>query len=328
MDFSRETGRRAALNLFVSAWLRARLAPISLVNCITLNEIPIPFLIFMQSSSAKLTVPKNFDIQGHRGCRGLFPENTLPAFVHALELGVTTLELDVVISGDLEVVVSHEPWMSAEICLAPDGQELEGNTPTRHLIYQMNQAQIRNFDCGSKKHPDFPRQVNTPTPKPLLREVIELAEGLSRRLKRPLPFYNIETKCTPEGDGLLHPEPAEFCRLLLEVISHYRIKDRVILQSFDVRTLQIFREQGHAALSLLVENSLSPAENIELLGFDPAIYSPDFQLVNPSLISFCRQRKMKVIPWTVNEPAEMKKLIEYGVDGLITDYPDLISIEN
>ena len=182
-------------------------------------------------------VPAGFDVQGHRGARGLLPENTLPAFARALALGVTTLELDLAVSADRELVVSHEPWMSAEICRLPDGRPIRPDEEQDFKLFEMDYAEIAAFDCGSAGHPRFPEQRAQPARKPLLREVFALGEAYAAETGRPV-FYNVETKTQPERDGRFHPEPEPFVRLIAAEANRAGTGHRTTLQSFDVRTLQ------------------------------------------------------------------------------------------
>lgn len=266
---------------------------------------------------------KKLDFQGHRGCRGIFPENSIEGFLEALKLGVKTLEMDVVISRDRHVICSHDPWFSHHISMDPAGIEIDETEEKKHLIFEKTLSEIQRYDCGLKYHAEFPQQQKRRSQKPALSEVIEAAEAFAKNTGRPKPFYNIETKCTPDGDIIFHPEPGDFSELLLEVIFKYKISRRTIIQSFDIRSLRYIRkEYPKIKLSLLVENQRSPEENIRKLGFVPEFYSPDYYLVNEDLINFCEKMKMKLIPWTVNEEDDMLRLIKMGVDGLISDYPN------
>ena len=281
-------------------------------------------VIFMQCSNSE-NLP-NPDLEGHRGARGLYPENSIPGFIHALDLGVTTLEMDVVISADGKVVVSHEPFMSPEICILDDDSISPEQAEKEYNIYRMDYSRIMEFDCGSKPHPRFPEQKKIAVSKPLLKDVIDSAEAHAGESGRMLPWYNIETKCTPDGDGVHHPPPGEFTDRLMEVIREAGISDRCIIQSFDIRTLQhLHKEDAPVLLSLLIYNNRTPEKNIEELGFTPDIYSPYHPFVDENLVEFCHSRSMKVVPWTVNDLREMRKLMKLGVDGLISDYPDLYS---
>jgi len=266
---------------------------------------------------------KKLDFQGHRGCRGLLPENTIPAFEKALDLGVTTLEMDVVITKDKKVILSHEPWFSHEIALDPNGAPISEEDEKNHRIYGMSYEETQAYDVGMKPHPRFPDQEKIKAEKPLLSDVIAFAEAHAKRSSRPLPYYNIETKSLPIGDDLFHPEPEEFVDLLMTVIGGADVSERTFIQSFDVRTLQVTKTKySKMKLVLLVENTETPEQNLQSLGFTPDIYSPDYALVDDDLISFAKEKGMKIIPWTVNEHEEMNELIDMGVDGLITDYPD------
>jgi len=270
-----------------------------------------------------------FDIQGHRGARGLAPENTLPAFKVALELGVTTLELDTVISADHEVVVSHDPWFSSQICSKPDGEPVTPEEEQEHLIYQIPYAEVARFDCGKRGHPDFPRQQPQAAVKPLLQDVIAFSESYAQEHGRPPARYNVETKSLPDGDGRLHPAPEAFVELIWKVVEETGIAGRFILQSFDARTL---REARVRALPIQLALLISPGfhtpkghlrKGLEDLGFTPDIYSPDFHLVTENVVEMAHNQGILVIPWTVNDAEDMLRLREMGVDGLITDYPDV-----
>ena len=150
-------------------------------------------------------VPDGFDVQGHRGARGLAPENTLPAFRRALDLGVATLELDTVVSADDEVVVSHDPTMSPVFCSHPDGRPVAPHEAV--ALFDLGYAEIARFDCGSRPNPRFPGQKLEPASKPTLRAVVRFAEAYTQEHGLPPVFYNVETKSEPEGDRRLHPPP-------------------------------------------------------------------------------------------------------------------------
>ncbi|NNF58848.1 MAG: glycerophosphodiester phosphodiesterase [Rhodothermaceae bacterium] len=273
--------------------------------------------------------PPGFDIQGHRGARGLAPENTIVAFRRALDLGVTTLELDTVVSADHEVVVSHEPWMSAVTCSHPNGQPVLAEQEHDLLFYQMPYAEIARYGCGRRGHPRFPRQEAQSATKPRLRDVLAFAEIHAREQGRALPHYNVETKSKPEGDGRTHPPPTVFVELLWALVREFQIAERFILQSFDVRTLQVAHDRGlPIRLALLIEQGAgTPAKHLHAglaaLGFVPDIYSPDYRLVTDAAVHLAHAEGMRIIPWTVNEAAAMQHLHALGVDGLITDYPDV-----
>ena len=296
----------------------------------------IPFLLLLVliilPLKAQIFLPK-FDVQGHRGARGLKPENTVPAFLAALDLGVTTLEMDVVITKDKQVIVSHEPWMSFEICLDINGNPFKEKDEKKFNIFQMTYEQVKLFDCGSKVHPRFPEQEKAKANKPLLSEVIIAAENHLKNFTRYEDDYNIEIKSERELDGKYQPKPEEFSDLVYALIDQYLPLDRVVIQSFDFRVLKYWHAKyPEVRLAALVENKKSVDENLQELGFIPSIYSPDFKLLSVEVVKELhtkiadsngrKHHKLRVIPWTVNEVSDMLVLKGMGVDGFITDYPD------
>ena len=279
-----------------------------------------------QNNSTSLPDGKNFDTQGHRGCRGLMPENTIPAMIAALNLGVTTLEMDVVITRDRQVVVSHDAWFDHNITTKPDGTYIDLKDEKKYNIYQMEYDEVKKFDVGMKPYSRFPRQQKLKAIKPLLSNMIDSVEQYMKSSRRARPFYNIETKSLPATDNLFHPEPSSFVELLMAVIKEKGIEDRVIIQSFDFRTLQyLHMHYPSIRTAMLIEDydKRSLEDQLKSLGFIPTIYSPDYSLVNEELIKKCYAQNIKVIPWTVNDKKEIERLKQIGVDGLITDYPDL-----
>jgi glycerophosphoryl diester phosphodiesterase len=264
------------------------------------------------------------DLQGHRGARGLLPENTIPAFQLALDLGVTTLEMDVAINAEGHVVLSHEPWMSAKICSHPDGRNVTEDEERRLRIYAMSDEEVAGFDCGSRGHPDFPRQQAMPVSKPLLGDVLQAVATHSPASARAPVRFNIEIKSRPEGDRVFHPEVREYANILYKVLQEYNIIERTTVQSFDPRALEaMHRIDPQVSTSLIISNSHGIRENLAQLSFVPDIYSPDYKLVDQELIRAAHARSIQVVPWTVNDADTMRKMLAWGVDGLITDYPDL-----
>jgi glycerophosphoryl diester phosphodiesterase len=271
---------------------------------------------------------REFDKQGHRGCRGLMPENTLPAMIEALGLGVTTLEFDVVASKDKKIVVSHEPFMGSEIATKPNGDFITAAEEKSLNIYQMNYEEVKKYDVGMKPHPRFPQQKKIKVYKPLLADLLDSIAKYMMVRRRPFPYFNIETKCLPAGDNLYHPKPEEFVELLMAVIKEKNIEERVIVQSFDFRTLKYLHQKYPSVkTAALVEptDKISLEDVIKELGFRPTIYSPEYHLVNESLVNMCHMKDIKLIPWTVNDKATIDKLKKIGVDGIISDYPNLFN---
>lgn len=292
----------------------------------------IIFILAIMSCANSKTVrgpsssDSDFDKQGHRGCRGLMPENTIPAMLTALQLGVTTLEMDVVITKDKKVVLSHEPFFNHEITTRPDGSVVTEKEERSLNIFKMTYEEVKKFDVGLKPHPRFPQQQKKAAYKPLLSELLDSVRQYMMAAKRPLPFFNIETKSIPATDDVFHPKPGEFVELLIAVIKEKEIEDRVIIQSFDFRTLQYLHQKYPTIkTAMLIEDfdKRGIEKQIEALGFNPTIYSPHYSLVNEMLLAYCHERKIKVIPWTVNKKEDIERLKKMGVNGIITDYPDL-----
>lgn len=278
----------------------------------------------INSSYKPLQGSSSFDLQGHRGCRGLMPENTVPAFLTAIDMMVTTLEMDVVITKDKKVILSHDNYFSHEITTKPDGNFVTASEEKSLNIYQMTYEEVKKYDVGLKPHPRFPQQQKIKAIKPLLSDLVDSNIRHMMTMKRPPIRYNIETKCTPEGDDIYHPKPAEFVELLMAVIKEKDLAMWTTIQSFDIRTLQYLHEHyPDMQTALLVEDRKSFALQLKDLGFIPTIYSPDYTLVTPLLVKQCHDAGIQIIPWTVNDKAEMTRLKNLGVDGLISDYPNL-----
>lgn len=258
-------------------------------------------------------------IQGHRGCRGLYPENALPAFQHALEMGVTVLEMDVCLSADGQVYVSHEPYMNPLYASFPDGKPV---TAASINLYQKTYAEIKSFDVGSRGNKLFPEQLRVATYKPLLSEVLALGEAFARKTGRKIE-YNIEIKSEPTEYGKSQPATVkEFADRVWAVISAHISPSSLILQSFDFAVLQYWKtaiQQGR--ISALVEKE-TPEQMLESLGFVPDIFSPSHKYLTKARIDFCHGKGMQVIPWTINTTAEMQQFSDWKVDGIITDYPN------
>ena len=269
-----------------------------------------------------------FDYQGHRGCRGLMPENTIPAMLKAIDLGVTTLEMDAIITKDNQVILSHEPFFNHEITTKPNGEFVKETEEKLLNIYQMTYEEVKRFDVGLKPHARFPNQAKLAIAKPLLADMIDAAEQYCKvKSKQPI-HYNIETKTQSTTDNQFHPAPAAFVELLVEVIRVKKITNRVTIQSFDIRTLQYLHQKYPSIkTALLIEDFDKTGLEAQLvqLGFTPTIYSPHFSLVNPSLILQCANKKMQVIPWTVNDLPTIQRLKAMGVNGIISDYPNLFN---
>jgi glycerophosphoryl diester phosphodiesterase len=295
---------------------------------------------------------QKIDVQGHRGGMALMPENTIAAMINGVKLGVKTLELDVVISGDGKVVVSHDAYMSADFMRKPDGSDISKEEERGLALYKMTYDSISRYDAGSKPHPRFPNQAKMKTYRPLLTDLIDSVETYVKLNKLKPVYYNIETKISPAGDGIYNPTPEVFVKTMMEVINKKSIKNRLTIQSFDIRTLQILHKtEPNVKLSLLAfgkgdvlaklktqglsaedEKKLKQSplfngkagldEDLRKLGFQPDIYSPYYVSVDAEMVAKVHALKMKILPWTVDEEKDMAALGQMGVDGIITNSPD------
>ncbi len=280
-------------------------------------------LVIFCSVAAYAQQAQRFSIEGHRGARGWVPENTIPSFKKALDMGADTLELDVVVSKDGKLVVSHEAWFSANISLDKDGNRIPPEGQREHNIYKMTYDEVKQYDVGSIGNKDFPQQEKMKVVKPLLKDVFQEIDRYAKASKLPQPQYNIEIKMDSGGDDIFQPKPPIFARLVFDEIEKAKLSKSVIVQSFDVRPLQELRKLStKLPIALLVSNKDGVEANLRKLGFDPDTYSPHHSLVDASMISLCKQRGIKVVPWTVNEIPDFERMKTFDLDGIITDYPD------
>jgi len=266
------------------------------------------------------------DYQAHRGGRGLMPENTIAAMLAVMDNAkVTTLEMDLAITKDKQVVVSHDPILNPLITTKPDGSFIKATELNNNIIYQMDYATLEKYDVGLKPHPVFTGQKKLAATIPTLSSLIDSVEKKSKVIGRKMN-YNIEIKSVEGKDITEHPGPDEFVELVVSTLEKKNILDRTSLQSFDLRPLRVLHEKyPNIKTSYLVfgEASANAEKQIALLGFQPTIYSPEYKYVNQAMMDYCHQKNIQVIPWTVNTKEEINALIELKVDGIITDYPNL-----
>ena len=286
-----------------------------------------------------------FDIEAHRGGRALFPENTLQSFANALSIGVDTLELDIGVTSDGAIVVSHERGLNPDLARSPDGSYVAppGIRFVRLLLEDVKKYDVGQIRPGSAYAAQFPEQHAVPgTPIPTLMEVLDLVRKSGDAHVR----LNIETKIDPDHPDE-SPDPQRFVTLLLDLLAAEKFSGRAMVQSFDWRTLQLVQKLAPAipTVYLTVQAGSSPTVFLDkasrwTAGFDPidhgkslpraikaaggAIWSPYFGDVNPALISESHNLGLSVVVWTVNKPADMARLIDIGVDGIISDRPDLL----
>lgn len=259
---------------------------------------------------------EQLDVQGHRGARAVLPENTLAAFEYALELGVDTLEFDMGVSKDGEVVVMHDQKLNPVICQYKNGKPINGEL----WIHQLSLAEIKQIDCGSKVNPRFEHQKIVPGSEiPTLKEVFRMvSESALTNAKTVL--FNIETKSNPLFPDA-QPEPDTFVEAVYEVIKEFGFEHRVTLQSFDHRTLLSAARlapdlQRSALFSDAPEDWLEAA-----LAADAHVVSPHHQIIDRKSVTTMQDEGLAVIPWTANSKRQWARLLKLGVDGIITDDP-------
>lgn len=283
-----------------------------------------------------------FDLQGHRGTRGLAPENTLASFERALAIGVTTLETDVAVTKDGVLVISHDRHLNPDLVRGPDGQWL----PRRGAaIHSLTRDELRQYDIG-KTNPasaygkQYPEQVAAEGQRfPTLADVLALGAGNKVR-------FAIETKLTPDS-GNETPDPATFAKLVVDAIRAAGMADRAAVLSFDWRTLVEVKKLAPEIPTVCITQVAGNFDNVKGIFGRPSAWTAGLDLarhddsvprmvkaagcstwssfyrnLTPGSIAEAHALGLTVLPWTVNDPAEMALMIDYGVDGLVTDYPD------
>lgn len=284
------------------------------------------------------------DLQGHRGARGLLPENTLPAFARALAIGVTTLELDIAVTKDGVIAVSHDAMLNPDITRGSDGLWLARNDIAIHAL---TWAELQQYDVG-RIRPQTAYARRFPVQQPLdgvrlprLADVFALA----RRAGNSTVRFNIETKISPEQPQHTLP-PVEFARALIALVRTEKLESRVTIQSFDWRTLQVVQQEAPQITTVYLSAQQSWTDNIHAGGSTSpwtagfhisnhagsvprmvkaaggAVWSPYFGEVTRETVREAQQAGLKVVVWTVNEPQDIARMMDLGVDGIISDYPD------
>lgn len=265
----------------------------------------------------------DIEVLGHRGEAGHYPENSIPGFLSAVKKGVHAIEMDVVISADEKVVVSHEPYMSSDYMTDPSGQHVPPKKERSYNLFKMDYDSIRKYDSGSKPNKAFPKQKKLKTYKPLLEEVIDSVENFTLGNDLAPVRYMIEIKSDPRNYNLFQPEPEKFAELVMEIVLRKDIQDRTIINSFDPQLLnKLHKKYPDVAVSYLVKKR-GIERNLSFLDFTPEIYSAHHKMIyDRKFVDSIKSKNMKLLPWTVNKKANIKRLINLGVDGIITDYPE------
>ena len=263
---------------------------------------------------------------GHRGTRGLMPENTIPAMEKGIEVGANTVELDVHISKDGQVLVYHDESFNPDYTSMPDGSDIPKDQRKRYTFYQMDYPEIRKFIIGRKDYPAFPQQQRMDCYTPLLGEMIDSVEAFTKSHHLQDVYWLVEIKSKEKTDGFEQPVPEEYIKILMPVLDAKHLGKRLIVQSFDMRPLQVIhRLRPDISLGFLTDDKNATFDdNIAKLGFIPAFYNPNYHLVTATLVKQCHDKQILIEPWTVETPDVMQQMKALGVDGIITDYPNLL----
>ena len=310
---------------------------------------PVPVRGIVQAAAVVLLAASAFaanafDLQGHRGARGLRPENTLAGFAHAAAIGVSTLEMDLAVTRDGELVIAHDPFLNPDLVRGPDGRWLATKGPAIHAL---TLADLKRYDIG-RINPDgkytslFPAQQPVDGQRfPTLAEVFALVLGSGKPLR-----LNIETKITPNSPGET-VDPATFARLAVDAVRAAAFAQRATIQSFDWRPLLHLKKLAPEIETACLTSETETLDTVQRKSAAPSpwhagldlaahggslprlvraagcgTWSPSWRNVTPALVAEAHALALKVVPWTVNDPADMARLIDLKVDGLITDYPD------
>lgn len=275
-------------------------------------------------SQKSITAKRSIEVQGHRGDRGNFPENSIPAFISAVKKGVDVIELDVVISRDKKVVVSHEPFMSSQYMIDTEGKPISKEKEKSYNLYEMTYDSIRKFDGGLRGNPNFPLQQKQKTYKPLLSEVIDSVEQYIAKNNLKPVRYNIEIKSEKSDYDKRQPQPEVFTQMVMKIIQEKGIEKKINIQSFDPTILNVMHKKYPKTKIAYLVGEGTVSKNLSLLDFKPEIYSPHYKLLNKTEVYSLRLLKMKIIPWTVNDDTAIDNMIALKVDGIITDYPEKV----
>ena len=251
------------------------------------------------------------------------PENTIPAMKNALDMDVNTLEFDLQLSKDLQVVVSHDAYFHERYSTRPDGSLVKKSDP-KEYIFTMPYDSVAKYDVGLRKVERWPNQEKMAVVKPLASDLIDFAESYA---KEPVN-YNIEIKSWPgDGEGTLWPDYKTFCDVCIPLLLSKNLGERLIVQSFDVRALNYIRANWpEVTLSYLTE--FEEGGDIESLlkrlDFTPEWWSPESHVVTRTNVAWCHEHGIGVVPWTVDSKPEMKRLVKCGVEAIISNYPDVL----
>ncbi len=265
------------------------------------------------------TSAQSFEKFAHRGGSALMPENTIIAMQNALDFG-TSLEMDLYLSKDGKVFVYHDDKISSKFASNPDGSPVTPEQAAKKKIVDFTYEELKQYDLGSRPHPDFPRRKQVKAGIPLLNTLVDSVESYARRGGLSAPSYSMEIKVP---NARLSPTyKSDLVDAVIAILSEKKITDRVIIQSFDIEALEyLHKTYPNMRTAYLVGKGNYP-ELLKMLSFKPTAYSPPYTSVTPEMIRYCHENNMQVVTWTVNNRQEIERLIKMGVDVVMSDYPD------
>lgn len=269
------------------------------------------------------------DVQAHRGGAGLMPENTIAAMKHALDMGVNTLELDLQVSKDGQIVVSHDAYFHSRYAIRPDGTEVKKDDPKEYL-YNMDYEQIARYDVGSRKSEVWPQKEQIRQIKPLASDLIDFVESYTKEKGYSPVRYNIEIKSKMgKGEGASWMVYHDFVDVCVKLLLSKHLDERLVVQSFDTRALNFMNEKyPELHLSYLVDKKEPDFDKfMEKLKFTPEWLSPHFSITDETLVKKCHDQGIRVVPWTVDEQADIKRILDLKVDAIISNYPDRVLLQ-
>ena len=273
-------------------------------------------LLFILMSSITYSQESSPLIFGHRGCRGILPENTLESFNKALEYNIDGIEWDVVVNKDKQLVISHEEYMDKNYCL-----DSSGNTITNeksHAIYRMNQSQIESYDCGTKDYPKFPDQKHFKTHKPLVQEAFNNIDFQGR-------IILFEIKSEKKKYGKEQPLPSEYVNLILEEVKDFKYKKQIIFMSFDSEILELLNVKAPEYKLVYLHEGIgvSSSKMLTHLNFKPYALGIYSKFITKNTVLKAHEKNIKIFAWTVNKEKEFNRLLGTKLDGIITDFPNV-----
>lgn len=252
---------------------------------------------------------------GHRGWRGCYPENTMQATEALFKGGFSAVEIDVVVTGDGQLLISHEPWIAADYCLDSKGKSIPREAEKSHNIFEMTAHQIKAYDCGSKCHPSFPLQQRSRQTKPFLQDFLAAFDWMDRHLF-------LEIKSHPDGDNLFHPSPEEYGAIIEKEMRAFPYLQNVYFMSFDERIIQQLKHNRPNWKVMLLTETADATFDASVTSIWPDAIGVHHPLITPEKVQKWRNDSLQIFAWTVNEWPDINRVQQLGIDGIISDYPN------